>query len=64
MLKIFPKYLNFENISKKCIRVLGPIDYYCLYVCLFVFCLIFAFKLSVKTFLNITGNTQGNGIVI
>ena len=24
MLKIFPKYFNFENISKKCIRVLGP----------------------------------------
>ena len=23
-LKIFPKYLNFENISKKCIRVPGP----------------------------------------
>ena len=25
MLKIFPKYLNFENISKKCIRVPGPL---------------------------------------
>ena len=24
MLKIFPKYLNFENISKKCIRVPWP----------------------------------------
>ena len=24
MLKIFPKYLNFDNISKKCIRVPGP----------------------------------------
>ena len=26
MLKIFPKYLNFENISKKCIRVPGPLE--------------------------------------
>ena len=24
MLKIFPKYFNFENISEKCIRVVGP----------------------------------------
>ena len=24
MLKIFPKYLDFENISKKCIRVPRP----------------------------------------
>ena len=28
MLKIFPKYLDFENISKKCIRVPGPLRYY------------------------------------
>ena len=27
MLKIFPKYLNFENISKKCIRVPGPLEH-------------------------------------
>ena len=27
MLKIFPKYLNFENISKKCIRVPGPLEW-------------------------------------
>ena len=27
MLKIFPKYLNFENISKKCIRVRGPLHF-------------------------------------
>ena len=26
MLKIFPKYLNFENISKKFIRVPGTLD--------------------------------------
>ena len=26
MLKIFPKYLNFENISKKCFRVPGPLE--------------------------------------
>ena len=26
MLKLFPKYLNFKNISKKCIRVLGPLE--------------------------------------
>ena len=26
MLKIFPKYLNFENISKKYIRVRGPLN--------------------------------------
>ena len=26
MLKLFPKYLNFGNISKKCIRVPGPLD--------------------------------------
>ena len=25
MLEIFPKYLNFENILKKCIRVPGPL---------------------------------------
>ena len=25
MLKIFLKYLNFENISNKCIRVPGPL---------------------------------------
>ena len=25
MLKIFPKYLNFENILKKCIHVPGPL---------------------------------------
>ena len=25
MIKISPKYLNFENISKKCIRVLWPL---------------------------------------
>ena len=24
---MFPKYLNFGNISKKCIRVSGPINY-------------------------------------
>ena len=28
MLKIFPKYLNFENISKKYIRVPGPYEMY------------------------------------
>ena len=26
MLKIFPKYLNFENILKKCIRVPWPLE--------------------------------------
>ena len=26
MLKLFPKYLNFGNISKKCIRIPGPLD--------------------------------------
>ena len=26
MLKLFPKYLNFKNISKKCIRVPGPLE--------------------------------------
>ena len=25
MIKISPKYLNFENISKKCIHVLWPV---------------------------------------
>ena len=25
MLEIFPKHLNFENISKKCIRVSEPL---------------------------------------
>ena len=36
MLKIFPKYLNFENISKKCIRVLGPLRYLNFFPKLFV----------------------------
>ena len=26
MFKIFPKYLNFKNISKKYIRVSGPLE--------------------------------------
>ena len=26
MLKMFPKYLNFENISKKCIHAPGSLE--------------------------------------